>query len=132
MVEHATKESHRPVGELFSELSKGLSILIRDEIELAKTEMSQKMTHVFRDVIFLILGGFIAYAALLVFLAAAVFGLATVMPLWLSALLIGLGVSGIAFSFIQKGLQDLKRKNLKPERTIETVKEDVQWAKEQI
>ncbi len=124
--------NHRPLGELFSELSNGLTRLFKDEVELSKAEMSKKALHVFKDAAFLIIGVFIGYAALLVLLASAVFGLATALPLWLSALVIGLAVCGIAFSLVTKGISDLKRRSIKPEKTIQTVKEDVKWAKEQI
>jgi hypothetical protein len=126
------KENHRPLGELFSELSNGMNRLFRDEIELAKAEMSQKLSHVFKDVAFLIIGGFVGYGAFLLLLTAAVLGLAMVLPLWLSALLIGLAACGVAYSLIQKGISDLKHSGIKPEKTIQTVKEDVKWAKEQI
>ncbi len=133
MVEHNNLYgSHRPLGELFSELSSGLSRLFKDEMELSKAEMSKKALHLFKDAAFLILGAIIAFAAFLVLLAAAVLGLATALPLWLSALLIGLAVCGIAFTFITKGISDLRKRSFKPEKTIQTVKEDVQWAKEQI
>ncbi len=133
MVEHDNLYgNHRPLGELFSELSNGLTRLFKDEVELSKAEISKKALHVFKDAAFLIIGLFIGYAALLVLLASAVVGLATALPLWLSALLIGLAVCGIAFSFITKGISDLKKRSIKPEKTIQTVKEDVKWAKEQI
>lgn len=131
MAEHS-KENHRPLGELFSELSSGMIRLFRDEIELAKAELSQKLSHLLKDVAFLIIGGFVGFAAFLVLLAAAVFGLAMVLPFWLSALLIGLALCGVAYSLIQKGISDLKLKSMKPEKTIKTVKEDVKWAKQQI
>lgn len=131
MREHLN-ENHRSFGELFSELSAGTKRLFRDEIDLAKVEMSQKLSHLFKDTAFLIIGGFVGYAAFLVLLAAAVLGLATVLPLWLSALLIGLALCGMAYSLIQKGISDLRHRSVKPERTIQTLKEDVKWVKDQI
>lgn len=131
MPEHL-KENHRSLGELFSELSSGTRRLFRDEIELAKVELSQKLSNVVKDAAFLIIGGLIGYAAFLVLLGAAVLALGTVLPLWLSALLIGLAVSGTAYSLIQKGMSDLKARSIKPEKTIRTLKEDVKWVKEQI
>lgn len=124
--------NHRTLGELFSELSSGLSRLFKDEVELSKAEITKKALHLFKDAAFLIIGGIFAFAAFLVLLASAVLGLGMVLPLWLSALLIGLAVCGIAFTLITKGISDFKKRSIKPEKTIQTVKEDVQWAKEQL
>jgi predicted phage tail protein len=77
-------------------------------------------------------GGAIAYAGFLALIGAAIIGLATVMPAWLSALIIGGGVAVIGYSLIQKGLNDLKPKELVPRQTIESLKETKAWAQEQI
>lgn len=131
MAEHSN-ENHRPLRELLSGLSNGIIRLFRDEIDLAKGELSKKLAHLFKDAAFLIVGAFIGFAAFLVLLAAAVLGLGTALPLWLSALLIGLALCGIAYSVILKGMSDLKQRSMKPEKTIKTIKEDVKWAKQQI
>lgn len=69
----------RSIGELFSELASETSILIQQEIALAKVELTQKATHVGRSIGYLILGGAVAYAALLALLAAIIIVLANVM-----------------------------------------------------
>jgi len=122
----------RSLGELFAELSRETSTLVRQEVELAKTEMSQKMTQVGKDVGFLTVGGAIAYAGLLFILAAIAIALMKVVEPWLAALIVGLVVVGIGFFLVQKGLSDLKRTNLAPQQTIETLKEDTEWAKQQV
>ena len=131
-MQQQTKED-LSLGELFADLSRETSTLVRQEVELAKTEMTQKASRVGKDIGFMAVGGALAYAGLLALLAALVIGLATLgVPWWLSALLVGVVVVGIGYALIQKGLQALKRENLAPKQTIETLKEDAEWAKQQM
>lgn len=122
----------RSLGELFSELAQDTSTLVRKEVQLAKTEMSQKASRVGKDVGFLAVGGAVAYAGLLAVLAGVIVLLGQVIPMWLSALLVGLVVAGVGYFLVRRGLDALKREDLAPRQTIETLKEDQQWAKDQM
>jgi hypothetical protein len=121
----------RSLGELFAELSRETSTLVRQEINLAKTEMTHKATSVAKDIAYMAAGGAIAYVGLIVLAFALVYALAEFIWPWLSALIVGLVVAGIGYALVQKGLTALKQTSLKPEKTIETLKEDKEWAKEQ-
>jgi hypothetical protein len=122
----------RSLGELFSELSQETSTLIRQEVQLAKAEVTRKATKAGKEVAFMAAGGFIAYAGFLALIAAAIFGVAEFLPLWLSALLIGVIVAGVGYLLLQKGMNGLKEINPAPRRTIETLKEDKEWLKQQV
>jgi len=124
-------KDERSLGELFSELARDTSTLVSQEITLAKTEMTQKASRVGKDVGFLAAGGAVAYAGLLAILAGVIVLLGQVIPMWLSALLVGLVVAGVGYFLVRKGLDALKREDLAPRQTIETLKEDQQWAKDQ-
>ena len=124
-------KNDRSLGELFSELAQDTSTLVRQEMTLAKTEMSQKASRLGKDVGFLAAGGAVAYAGLLAVLAGIIVLLGQVIPMWLSALLVGLVVAGVGYFLVRKGLEALKREDLAPRQTIETIKEDQQWAKDQ-
>ncbi|MDP8949979.1 MAG: phage holin family protein [Actinomycetota bacterium] len=121
----------RSLGELFSELSQETTTLIRQEVNLAKTEMSQKASRVGKDVGFMAAGGAVAYAGLLAIVAGVIALVGLVIPLWLSALLVGLVVAAIGYFLVRKGLDALKQEDLAPRQTIETLKEDKEWAKDQ-
>ena len=122
----------RSIGELFSELASDTGLLIRQEIELAKVELTQKASHVGRNVGYLVLGGAVAYAAVLALLAAVIILLANVMPWWAAALLVAVLVGIVAAVLITKALSSLKNTNMAPRQTVETLKEDAQWAKQQM
>jgi tetrahydromethanopterin S-methyltransferase subunit G len=124
-------KDNRSLGELFSELAQETSTLVRQEVDLAKTEMSQKASRVGKDVGFLAAGGAVAYAGLLAILAAVIVVLDTFLPLWLAALLVGLVVVAVGYFLVKKGLDALKQESVAPQQTIETLKEDGQWIKDQ-
>jgi uncharacterized membrane protein YqjE len=126
------EKQERSIGELFSELANETSLLIRQEIALAKVELSEKASRVGRNVAFLVLGGAIAYAALLTLLAALVIVLANVMPAWAAALVVAVLVGIVAAVLVSKGLAALKKTDLAPRQTVQTLKEDAQWAKQQM
>ncbi len=121
----------RSLGELFSELAQDTSTLVRKEVQLAKTEMSQKASRVGKDLGFLAAGAALAYAGLLAVLAGVIALVGQVIPMWLSALLVGLVVAAVGYILLRRGLEALKREDLAPRQTIETLKEDGQWAKDQ-
>ena len=125
------RREERSLGELFADLSRETTTLVRQEVELAKTEMSQKASRVGRDVASLAVGGAVAYAGVLVLLAALVLILDFWLDLWLSALLVGLVVVIIGYFLVQRGLNALKKEDVTPRQTIQTLKEDAEWAKEQ-
>lgn len=121
----------RSIGELFSELADETRTLIRQELELAKTEMTEKATRVGKDVGMMGAGGAIAYMGAYVLIAAAVIGLGHLIGYGLSALIIGLVIVGVGAMVAMKGKNDLQKASLSPDRTKETVKETKQWMKEQ-
>jgi uncharacterized membrane protein YqjE len=123
---------NRSLGELFSELASQTGTLVRQEVQLAKTEMADKAKSLGRDAAFMGAGGVLAHVGLLALTAALVIGLGNVMPLWLSALVVGLVAVGGGYALFQTGLSAIKRVDLTPHETIETLKEDQAWARNQM
>jgi len=122
----------RSLGELFGDLTRETTTLVRQEVELAKAEMTQKASAVGKDIGFLAIGGAVAYAGLLALVAAIIILLATIgVPWWLAAALVGVIVAGIGYLLIQQGLTALRRTNLVPSQTVQTLKEDAEWMKDQ-
>lgn len=122
----------RSLGDLFSELANETSTLVRQEVALAQTELTQKATRVGKNVGYLAVGGAIAYAALLAILAAIVIGLSYFIPAWAAALIVGVVVGVVAFLMVSSALNALKKTNLAPRETVESLKEDAQWLKRQV
>jgi hypothetical protein len=119
------------LGELFSELSRQLTTLVRQEITLAKTETSHKVARVGKDVGMLAVGAAVLYAGLLGIGAAIILLLAQVMPAWVSALIVGVVVAAVGGFLVQRGREALTNEDLTPRQTVESLKENAAWAKEQ-
>jgi hypothetical protein len=129
----AQVRDERSLGDLFSDLSRETTTLVRQEVQLAKAELTQSATEAARGIGMLVAGGAVAYAGLLFLLLAIVFGLIEAgWDAWLSALVVGLVVMAISAVLVLRARESLKPANLAPRRTIETLKEDQEWAKEQI
>jgi len=122
----------RPLGELFSDLANETSTLFRNEVALAKVELTDKATKVGKNVASLVIGGAVAYAALLAICAAVILLLDMAMPAWLAALVVGLIVGCVAWLLISKAVANLRRTELTPQQSVESLKEDAQWIKDQI
>ncbi len=125
------RRDDRSIGDLFAELTKETTTLVRQEVQLAKTEMSQKAAEVSKDVGFLGAGGAVAYAGLLAIIAGIILALGEVIPLWASALLVGLVIASVGYFLVRRGLKALKQVSPAPRQTMETLKEDKEWAKDQ-
>ena len=129
----AARGEERSLGELFGDLARDTGTLVRQEVELAQTEMTQKAARAARDAGVLAAGGLVAYAGFLAILAAVVLGLvAAGLDAWLAALLVGAFVAAVGAMLVRRGLTALKREQLAPQQTVETLKEDARWAKEQV
>jgi hypothetical protein len=127
------RQQERSIGELFGQLTQDMTLLVRQEIQLARTEMSDKISRVTSNLISVGAGGFVAYLgglALVGALILAIRDLANISLAW-SSLIVGAVLAIIGYVMMQKGLKELKRVDIAPRRTVETLKDDVQWAKEQ-
>ena len=123
-------QRERPIAEVAKDLTSDLSLLVRQEIELAKAEMVEK--------------GRTAAPGLGMFGGAGVFGLCAAGALtgclvlllslfladWAAALIVGVVLAAVAFVLARQGKERVADAGKPvPEQTIETVKEDVEWAK---
>ena len=123
--------NEKSLGDLLADLGRELGELVRAEIALARVELTDRASRLGRDAGMLVAGGLVAYAGFLVLLGAITLALALLLPLWLSALIVAVVVMAAGGLLVQRGLADLKRANLAPTRTIATLRQDVEWAKEQ-
>ena len=127
-----TGQAEPSLGQLLTELTGDMSTLVRQELEIAKTETMQKVSGATRSVIMMVAGGLLAYAGLIALVIAAAIALGSLMPYWLSSLIVGLVVVAIGAVLIISGRSRLTNISLVPQNTVETLKQDARWAKEQI
>jgi hypothetical protein len=132
MAQQQMVKEERSLGDLFSELANETGTLVRQEVALAQVEITKKATDVGKNVGYLVVGGAVAYAAALAVIAAVIIGLSYFIPAWAAALIVGVAVGIVAYMMISSALAALKKTDLAPRETVETLKEDAQWLKNQV
>jgi len=120
----------RPIGEVAKDLTRDLSLLVRQEIDLAKSEMAQKGRVAAPGLGMIGAAGVAGLMAAGAITAAAILVLAIFLAEWLAALIVGAGLAAAAYVMARQGKERVEQAgSLLPEQTIENVKEDVEWAK---
>ena len=122
----------RSTGDLVKQLSEQTSTLVRQEVELAKLELTEKGKQAGVGAGILGGAGLVAALGIAALTAALIAGLAEAMDVWVAALIVGVVYIAVAGMLALLG-RDRVRRGMppKPEETIETVKEDVEWARNQ-
>jgi uncharacterized membrane protein YqjE len=120
----------RSLGELFSDLSQQTGELIRQEMRLAKAELSEKAADVGRHAMMIGVGIAFALAAVVTLAAALTLLLVEVgVEPWIAALLAAVAMGATAFLLAQSGISALKQKSIAPVETMHSLKETTQWLK---
>lgn len=136
-----TDADRRSVVELLKDLRDESTALVRQEIALAKTELSEKGAKLGRNSAYLAVGGAVAYAGLMFLLLGLTVllyaGLVAIgLDHWaagiLAPLIVGAVVAGIGAALVSKAISAFKHETLVPERTVETLKENSRWAQHKI
>lgn len=133
----AAVREERSIGQLLKELRDETTTLLRQEVDLAKTEMGEKASRVGRNVGSLAVGGGVALLGALALLAAVVYGLTSILnqfmsvgvAIWLAPLIVGAVLAAIGYSLVQKALAALRQESLTPTRTTQTLQENKEWLK---
>jgi hypothetical protein len=132
MAAEIVRKEERSIGELFSELANETSTLIRQEVALAQVEITQKASTAGKNVGYLAVGGFVGYAGLLAIVAGVIMGLSYFIPAWLAAIIVGAIIAVVSYVLVSSALTALKNMDVKPTETVESIKEDARWLKNQV
>lgn len=117
------------LGELFGRLSDEVSRLIRLEIQLARTELSEKAAVLGKNAGSVAGGAMVALVGLTILGIAIGFLLGTVMPVWLGFLLTAVVFIGLGGAVAANGIKTIRNTPMQLERTSRTIEEDKQWMK---
>lgn len=130
---YQTQTPEQPsLGELFSTLSNQVSLLFRQEVQLAQAEMTRKASRVGQNAAIIIVGGVVGLGAFLSLVAALILLLAQFMAAWVAALIVAVVLAIVAVLLARYGLNKLKEIDPAPRRTIETMRENKEWLTQQI
>ena len=128
----SAREDDQSVGQLLRELSEETSTLVRQEVQLAKAELSEKAQQAGKGAGLLAGAAVMGVALLGAFTAFLIAVIALALPVWLAALVVTMVYAVVVAVLALAGRSALRKATpVKPEQTIDTVKEDVQWAKTQ-
>lgn len=126
------REEQRSISQLFSELMRQLSTLVRQEAALARAEISEDVAKAVKGAASMGAGAIVAFVGLLALVEAAILGLAQVVWPWLAALIIGFAISGIGLILLLTGRSRMQMEKLVPHRTVESLQEDKRMAREHL
>jgi hypothetical protein len=129
------------IGELLKDLRGESTLLLREEIALAKKEISEKISSTALNLTYVVGGALVAYVAItFLFLAISSViaqalvdqGIGIGWAIFLGVLIVALVIGAASAAMIVKGVQTLKKQSFIPEKTVETLKEDKTWAQNKI
>lgn len=126
-----TLQNGRTMSAVLTDIVSNIQEIFRSEFRLAKVEIREQTTILAKSSIPLGIGFLLSLYAVGFLLLAGVHALSTVVDPWLASLIVGATVLLIAIICISVGRSRLKNAKVVPEKTIHSVKENVQWAKEQ-
>ena len=134
------ERDERSLGQILKDLSNETSTLLRQEVELAKTEMSEKASRMGTNLGSLAVGGAVLFLGALALLTAVISGLTSLLDqfmdlnvaVWLAPLLVGIALAVIGYGLVKKALDTLKRESLTPRKTTESLQENKEWLKSKV
>jgi hypothetical protein len=118
------QRDNQSIIELVRRFSEELLTLFRQEMALATAEVSRTLRKLAAGVASVAAGALVLYAGFLTLLAAAVLGLSHVVEPWLAALIVGGAVTIVGLVLLMAGKKTMEPENLKPRRTVESIRED--------
>jgi uncharacterized membrane protein len=124
--------SGRPISRIIEDILRHVGEIIRSEIRLVQTEIKQDFSDVKHAGTYLIAAGVASMFALGFLLLAAVYGLSTVMPPWLAAISVGIVLGIVGLALMTKGLHLLKATSMTPDRTIQSLEDNLKWFKKRV
>lgn len=128
----SSTSGERPLGELLSEVTAQLQQLVRKEMELARVETKEQIGRVTKGAAAFGAAAVVGFVALILLAFAAAWGLAEVMATGLAFLIVGVVFLAVAGGLAVQGKAKLARVDPVPQQTVETVKEDVETAKDSL
>jgi len=134
------RKEERSIGQLLKELTQESSTLLKQEVNLAKTEMSEKASRIGANLGEVAVGGAVTLLGSIALLLAAVYGLTSILnnfmnqevAVWLAPLIVGGILAAVGYSLIKKALATLKQESITPQRTTQSLQENKEWLKEKI
>jgi len=121
----------RSLSEILQDTIRNIQQIVRSEVHLAKSEVREEFAKAKASALLFAIGTLTASFAVLMLLFAAVYALALFIPVWTAAVIMGCLLAVVAALMVSAGRSRFKQIRPTPKRTLETIKENVEWAKQQ-
>jgi len=125
-------EGERSITEVVNDIIRNIQEMFRSEIHLAKTELREEAVKAKSAGVLLGGGAVSAFFAVFFLLLMTVYALTRVVPDWAAALIVAGLMAIVAAAMLSSGVKRFKRVHPAPERTVENIKENVEWVKQRI
>ena len=123
------QNGNRPISAVLHDIVGNFQHIVRSEVRLAKTELREQVRKSTSAGVMLGIGVVLLVFSVLFVLLAAVYALSLVVPAWMAALIVGAGLGLVAALCVAVGISRFKKVRAAP-KTVASVKEDVEWAKQ--
>ena len=120
----------RSLSDVFQDIIRNVQEIVRSEVRLAKTEVREEAARAKSPTLLFGAGVVTAIFAMLFLLLMIVYALGLVMPSWEAALIVGAVLAVVASVILTAAIGRFKQIHPAPERTVKTIKENVEWAKQ--
>jgi uncharacterized membrane protein YqjE len=123
--------SDRSISEILQDVLRNLQSIVRSEVRLAKTEVGEELTKVKPAIVLLGIGAVCGLFGVLFLLLTTMYAIALALPLWASALVVAVVLIIITAITLKAGQKRMERVQPLPDKTIASMKENAEWARQQ-
>jgi uncharacterized membrane protein YqjE len=123
--------SDRSISEILQDVLRNLQSIVRSEVRLAKTEVGEELTKIKPAIVLLGIGAVCGLFGVLFLLLTTMYAIAIVLPLWASALVVAVVLIIITAITLKAGQKRMERVQPLPDKTIASMKENAEWARQQ-
>ena len=120
----------RPISDVLQDILRNLQEIVRSEVRLAKAEIRADATQAAAPALWVTVGVWAAITSAMLLIWTVVFALATALSMWMATLAVAILTACLASLLIIIGLRKVKRLRPLPERTVQSIKENVEWMKQ--
>lgn len=132
MIAKARESEELSIGELFGKLARDTGTLLRQEVRLVVAETRTNLGKATHGFAWLATGALLGLSGFFALVAALILLLSLWIPAWAAAGVVAIVIGAIGFAVLNQGWSMLKGSDYLPDESIESIKEDTEWLKEQI
>jgi acyl-CoA reductase-like NAD-dependent aldehyde dehydrogenase len=120
----------RSISDVLQDILRNVQEILRSEMRLAKAEIREEAKQAASSALWVTVGVVVLLSAWMFLLWTAAYALAAIMPMWSATVVIAIAIAGAGGALIAIGIRRFTQVKPMPERTIESLKENLEWMKQ--